>query len=172
MLHFRHSMHYRAQPLEVAQLYADPEYFHSRTGSNNDAHLKVTVKGNAQDGFSMSVTSTEIADRVPEQFRRVLTSAGSATFIHRWVPEAGGGYRGTVEVQASGLPVALDGSFVLSPVADGARMNVEGTLKVSIPFLGSRMEKKVEPKIAPAFAQEEEAANKALAERGATSAAS
>lgn len=170
MLTFRHSMHYRAEPREVAKLYADPEYFSSRTGNNNDSNLNVSVEGTPADGFAMSVTSSEIADKIPEQFRRFLKSAGSATFIHRWVPESHGGYRGTLEVQATGLPVAFNGSFVLSAVADGARMDVDGTLKVSIPFLGSQLEKKVEPKIAPAFAKEEKAANKALAERGANSA--
>lgn len=164
MLTIHNSMSFNANANDVAALYANPDYGRTRGTAVGAPDATVTVKGTPAEGFTVNTTMAAPTEKIPEKYRRFVPSGVSVTETQTWAQQDLTHYTGTITMTVSGMPVNLDGTFTLVEVADGCRMDIDGTLKVAIPFVGSQIEKSAEPYISRVFAQEEKNANAALKE--------
>jgi hypothetical protein len=101
------------------------------------------------------------AEHVPSAVKAVL---GGDLVIQRTETWAAG--VGTVEVAVSNVPGRLEGSFTLLDNGSGSKLTLSGEIKVSIPFVGGKIEKLIAEQVAVLLDKESEFTSQWLANRG------
>jgi Protein of unknown function (DUF2505) len=97
-------------------------------------------------------------DQVPDYARAFIGSSLVITQIDDWAPPGVDGAReGTVVVEIKGAPIRFAGSLALGPGTDGAGTveAIDGDIKASVPLIGGRMERALEPALKAAIRVEE-----------------
>jgi hypothetical protein len=110
-------------------------------------------------------TSRELpTDDFPDFIKTFVGDTVHVVRVDQWAAAAADGSRdGTIVVEIKGAPVRLDGSITLRPDGPGTAESVQGDLKASVPLLGGKVERAVEPSIRSAVAKEEEVGGRWLA---------
>ncbi|YAL82488.1 DUF2505 domain-containing protein [Dermacoccaceae bacterium W4C1] len=146
---------YPADPDAVWAMMTDPAFLERRCVASGALSQTVSV---TEEGEVMVLKTvrTMPTDQVPEKFRRFLSNGLKLTEVQRWNPATEAQTRnGTIEVTVDGAPAAMKGELSMVPEDDGVRVAVEGDFKVSIPLVGSQIEKKAEPLVSRAIGVEE-----------------
>jgi hypothetical protein len=95
-------------------------------------------------------------DQFPDFVKTFVGDTVHVVRVDTWGPAAADGSRsGTIVVEIKGAPVRLQGTLSLRPDGGSSVEDVQGDLKASVPLLGGRIEKAVEPPIRSAVATEE-----------------
>jgi uncharacterized Zn-binding protein involved in type VI secretion len=103
----------------------------------------------ATDGSVRIQVDRVMPSDVPDFIKKFLGETIQVRQVEEWGPaNAGGGRTANVKVTIKGQPASMVGKASLQPTADGSMEIVEGDVKVTVPFLG----KKIEPEIAKAIA--------------------
>ena len=80
------------------------------------------------------------AQYLPGAVRRVAPNGVTIERTETWDGGGNGRYRGTVDASVGGFPGSLRGSTALRDRAGGSELLLDGTVKVSIPLLGGKIE--------------------------------
>ena len=111
---------------------------------STDISVDVSASG---DGHLVSITRTQEA-AVPDFVKKVTGKTVKVKQTEKWGgPDADGTRTADVKVSIVGQPAEMNGKATLSNSGDGTLFEVVGDVKVSIPFLG----KKIEPEVAKAI---------------------
>ena len=116
------------------------------------------------DGGTVRTDRELPTDQFPDFVRTFVGDTVHVVRVDTWgAAEADGSRAGTVVVEIKGAPVRLDGTLLLRPDGAATVEDVQGDLKASVPLLGGRIEKAVEPPIRSAVAAEEQVGARWLA---------
>lgn len=147
---------YAADPAAVFAMLTDPT-FQAEVCQATGA-LSHSVDVQESDGGATVTTAREMpTDQFPDFVKRLVGDTVQVVRVDRWAAAAGdGGRAGTVVVEIKGAPVRLSGTLRLT--GDGAATveDVDGDLKASVPLMGGKIEKAVEPPLRAAVAKEGE----------------
>lgn len=108
----------------------------------------VTVSAEPTDGgHTVTVVRTQAVD-MPDFVKKLTGDTATVKQTENWAaPDSGGSRRADFKVSIVGQPAEMVGNAVLAPTADGVSFELNGDVKVSIPFIG----KKIEPEFAKAI---------------------
>ncbi|MCW2751967.1 MAG: hypothetical protein JWR83_3077 [Aeromicrobium sp.] len=107
---------------------------------------EVTVEA-VGEGAKVTIVRTQDAD-MPDFVKKLTGSTVKVKQTEVWSgPDASGNRTADVKVSIIGQPAEMVGEATLSASGDGSEFELNGDVKVSIPFIG----KKIEPEIAKAI---------------------
>lgn len=111
-----------------------------------------TVDGDTAGAFSTTTVRTIPTTRMPEMARKFVGESLKVTQLEKWdAPAADGSRQSTITLKVTGAP--LDVNAVQRLVSDGAntRIELEGTVTSSVPFLGGKIAEAAEPMVGKAL---------------------
>lgn len=122
--------------------------FRTESGENQGAHeLDVKVEDNDSGGITVTVIRTQDAD-MPDFVKKLTGSTVKVKQTEIWSgPDGDGNRTADVKVSIIGQPAEMTGMAKLYAEGEGTEFTLDGDVKVSIPFLG----KKIEPEVAKAI---------------------
>lgn len=110
------------------------------------------VDGDVAGAFSTTSVRTLPTTRLPEIARKFVGESLTVTQIEAWEAPAGDGSRqSSISLKIAGAP--LDVSAVQRLIADGnsTRVELEGSVTSSVPFLGGKIADAAEPMVGKAL---------------------
>jgi len=130
----------------VYALISDKEFRTESCANQGATDYSVTVEPSG-DGATVTVLRTQAAD-MPDFVKKLTGSTVKVKQTEVWSgPAADGSRTADVKVSIIGQPAEMVGTASLSPSSSGSAFVLEGDVKVSIPFIG----KKIEPEVAKAI---------------------
>lgn len=111
-----------------------------------------TVDGDVAGAFSTTSVRTLPTTRLPEIARKFVGDTLKVTQVETWdAPDADGSRQSNISLKIAGAPI--DVSAVQRLVADGGstRVELEGNVTSSVPFLGSKIAEAAEPMVGKAL---------------------
>jgi hypothetical protein len=116
------------------------------------------------DGGTVRTDRQLPTDQFPDFVKTFVGDIVHVVRVDTWgAAEADGSRAGTIVVEIKGAPVRLEGTLRLRPEGAATVEDVQGDLKASVPLIGGRIEKAVEPPIRSAVAKEEQVGARWLA---------
>lgn len=103
----------------------------------------------APTGTGATVTTRRtLPAALPDAVRKLTGETITITQVERWAAASSDGSRNAdLEVTVAGQPAGMSGSILLGPSGNGSTEVISGDVKVSIPFIGKR----IEPEIVKVF---------------------
>jgi len=143
----RTEISYPSTPPGAAFMLAmDPEFRNAVCEATHASEYDVSIdqhEGGATVRISRTVPAT-----VPDLVKKFVGDTITVIQTEEWgAADAGGGRRASLRIDIAGQPAKLVGSIELEPAGQGSVQRIVGTLTISIPFLG----KKIEPEVAKAI---------------------
>lgn len=111
-----------------------------------------SVDGDTAGAFNTTTVRTIPTNRMPEIARKFVGESLLVTQLDSWdAPAADGSRLSTITLKVSGAP--LDVNAVQRLVSDGGstRIELEGTVTSSVPFLGGKIAEAAEPMVGKAL---------------------
>jgi hypothetical protein len=137
---------YPAGPEAVYALISDADFRKAAAVSGGAEDVTVTIEPDG-DGHTVTIVRTEEAD-MPDFVKKISGDKVTVKQVEQWgAPDADGSRKAKVKMSVSGQPAGMEGTAAIKPDGKGTDFTVSGDVKVSIPFVG----KKVEPLIARAI---------------------
>lgn len=134
---------------DVEKVYAliTDQAFRTESCENQGAHeFEVTVEPSG-DGATVTVIRTQDAD-MPDFVKKLTGSTVKVKQTEVWGgPDGDGNRAADVKVSIIGQPAEMTGKAKLFAKGEGTEFTLDGDVKVSIPFIG----KKIEPEVAKAI---------------------
>lgn len=131
-------------------------------GGNDPALLEHSVDSS---GARLRLRHSVPVEFLPSAIRRFTGDDLVLDRSETWVPRAAGGYEGTVEVKVRGLPGTISGTQSLVDSGGGSVTDVKGTVSVSVPMVGGRIEGVVVEQVGQLLDAEDAFTRRWLAER-------
>jgi hypothetical protein len=140
------SFDYPADPEAVFGLISDADFREEATVSGGGENVKVMVEPDG-DGATVTVIRTQPAE-LPDFIKKMTGDTVTVKQVEQWGgPDAKGARKAKIKMSVTGQPAGLEGTASITPDGKGSNFTVAGDVKVSIPFVG----KKIEPVIAKAI---------------------
>ncbi len=131
----------------VYALITDQDFRTESCANQGSTDFAVTVEPKG-DGATVTVVRTQAAD-LPEFVKKLTGSTVKVKQTEVWGgPDGDGNRKADIKVSIIGQPAEMVGKATLRPNGNGSEFELNGDVKVSIPFIG----KKIEPEIAKAIA--------------------
>ena len=130
----------------VESVYAtitDQAFREEAADSDGAITREITIEPNDQGGDTVTVIRTQPAD-MPDFIKKLTGDTVKVKQSEIWTgPDADGNRTAKIKVSIIGQPAGMEGTATLDGSGVDARFDVNGDVKVSIPFIG----KKIEPEI-------------------------
>ncbi|MDP5227305.1 MULTISPECIES: DUF2505 domain-containing protein [Arthrobacter] len=111
-----------------------------------------TVDGDTSAAFTATVVRTVPTTRLPDIARKVVGETLTVTQREAWTaPETDGSRQADIQVSIAGAPVSAKAVQKLVSVDGQTRIDVEGEVTSSIPFLGGKIAGAAEPMVGKAL---------------------
>jgi hypothetical protein len=133
-----------ATPAEAFALITDPKFRAAVCEATMALGYDVGIDENDDGSASVRVDRTMPA-QVPDFVKKLVGQTLDVRQTEDWSAADSEGRRtADIRVEVVGQPAKMTGTIVLEPTTEGCRQAINGQVKVSIPFLGG----KIEPEIA------------------------
>jgi len=123
----------------VFAAFMNPDFVKARSEAVGAHNIDVTVS--EEDGVYTLTIIREMPSDAPGALKKFIPAWSKTTQVETWKGDAGGPYAGTTEANVDGVSVSITGSMKLSASGSGSVNVTETLIKVSIPFVGGKMEK-------------------------------
>ncbi|MCX2948079.1 DUF2505 domain-containing protein [Lentzea sp. NEAU-D7] len=156
--------HHTTSPHSAEKVFGamvDETYLRDRLAAIGGKDAQLVTYSSTGEKTSYQLKQGVPAEHVPSAVRAAL---GGDLVIQRTETWAAGA--GTVEVAVNGVPGRLEGSFTVLDNGSGSKLTLSGEVKVSIPFLGGKIEKLIAEQVAVLLDKESEFTSQWLASRG------
>ena len=131
---------------DVYGLLVDEAFRTESCANQGSTDYEVTVSPTG-DGATVVIVRTQEAD-MPDFVKKLTGSTVKVKQTEVWsAPDASGNRTADVKVSIIGQPAEMTGTAKLFALDGGTEFTVDGDVKVSIPFIG----KKIEPEVAKAI---------------------
>lgn len=141
----RETFHYPAGVEAVFALISDEKFRVHAAESTGGLKVEASVSAGG-DVTKVTLQRTQPAT-VPEFVKKFIGDTVTVKQVEAWsAPDADGTRKAKLKMKVAGQPAGFDGTATLKNDGKGAEFVVSGEVKVSVPFIG----KKVEPVIAKA----------------------
>ncbi len=136
----------------VTDVFTD-EAFLKHTSEHVGGELKsLTVDGDTSAAFTLTVVRMLPTTRLPEFARKFVGDSLTVTQTENWAaPLADGSREATMSITIAGVPVSADAVQRLVAEGTSTRVDVEGNVSSSIPFMGAKIADAAEPLIGKAL---------------------
>ncbi len=133
---------YDAPPGDVYSMLTDSEFLRARLAATGALDYEVIECTPMPDGGFRVVTSRTVQTDIPGFAKKVFKPTNSLQQVEHW----NGGSQGspaaaTWTIEAKGTPVKTSGTVGLEASGTGTVQHIDGTIKVSVPLLGGRLER-------------------------------
>lgn len=136
---------------DVESVYAviiDPTFREEAVDADGAIDREITAEPNDNGGDTITVVRTQPAD-MPDFIKKFIGESVKVKQTETWGgPDAGGARSAAVKFSVIGQPAGMTGTATLSNSNGDVKFDVVGDVKVSVPFIG----KKIEPEIHKAIA--------------------
>jgi len=147
---------YDADPATVFAMLVDPDFQERKCAATGALDHDVEIEEYDDGGAAIRTRRTMPTDQVPDFVRTFVGQTLTVVQVDDWQgPAADGSRDGTVVVEIKGAPVRLAGSMTLRADGTGTRQTIDGDLKASVPLVGGRIEKAIEPALQAAIRVEQ-----------------
>ena len=117
-------------------------------------------------GGSLVRVDRTMPAEVPDFVKKLVGETLDVRQTEEWsAPDGDGRRTADIRIEVVGQPARMTGVIVLEPTAEGCREVVTGQVKVSIPFLGGKIEPEIAKAIRRAMRVEEKTGREWLAKR-------
>lgn len=151
----------------VEQVYAlstDPKFRGAVCEATRALDYDVDVDEHADGTATVTVRRTMPAE-VPDFVKRFVGETLDVVQTEEWgAPDNVGERTANLMVQVTGQPVKMTGTVTIGAVGQGARTSIRGDLRVSMPFVGKKIEPEIANGILAAAAKEQQTADEWLGE--------
>lgn len=136
----------------VAAIFVNEEFLRHTSEFVGGTLESFTIDGDTAGAFSTTAVRTLPTTRLPDIARKFVGDSLTVTQNEQWdAPAADGSRVSNITMKISGAP--LDVTAVQRLVADGGntRVELEGTVSSSVPFLGGKIAEAAEPMVGKAL---------------------
>ena len=145
-----------ASTTRAFELIVDPEFRAAVCAATSALDYDVRVDQH-DDGRASVVVKRTMPAEVPDFARRFVGETVDVRQSEEWSAAGSGGRRtADITVDIVGQPARMVATAVLEPVGQGCREVVTGSLTVSIPFIGRKLEPEIAKGILAAMAKEQQ----------------
>lgn len=157
---------YDAEPAAVVAMLTDVDFQERKCEATGARESEVEIETFPDGAVTIRTHRNLPTDQVPDYARAFVGDSLLVTQTDDWrPPRADGGRNGRVVVELTGAPVRFTASMVLRPHGRGSVESIDGDIKATVPLLGSRMERALEPAIRAAIRVEQREGTAWLAAR-------
>lgn len=150
-------------PQQVYELATDRDFRDEVCEETHALSYESKVDVHDDDTASVVVSRTMPAE-VPDFIKKMIGDTVDVVQTEEWGTADGAGRRtADVTVQIKGQPATMKGTATIATLPSGVEMRIDGDLKVSIPFIGSKIEPEIAKGIYAALKAEERKAAQRLA---------
>lgn len=136
----------------VTETFTDEGFLRSVSEHVGGSLVSVTVEGSTAGAFILTAVRTLPTDRLPDMAKKFVGQTLTVTQKENWSsPAADGSREASVDLSVAGVPLKVAAQQRLVVIPEGTRVEVDGTVSSSIPFLGDRIAKAAEPMIGKAL---------------------
>ncbi len=147
---------YDADPRAVFAMLTDTAFQDRKCEATGALDHEVEIQEFDDGSATITTRRTMPTDRVPDFIRSFVGQTLLVVQNDDWGPAAPDGSReGTIVVEIQGAPVRLAGSLALSPQGGQSVELIEGDVKASVPLVGGKIEKAIEPALQGAIKVEQ-----------------
>ena len=157
---------YDADPATVFGMLTDADFQERKCAATGALDHEVEIDEYDDGSAAIRTSRTMPTDQVPDFVRTFVGSTLAVVEVDDWQPAAADGSReGTVLVEIKGAPVRLAAAMTLRADGAGTRQTIDGDVKASVPLIGGRIEKVIEPALQAAIRVEQREGRAWLATR-------
>lgn len=138
---FTHRAEYPASPEDAWAVMSSQEFQDAKCEATSTGTWSSSVE---TAGDRTTITSERVlpTDDLPDIAKSFVGPTLTVAEVQAWGPAAADGSRtAQLSVHLKGAPMTLNGTVRLSPNGSGSVQELEGELKVSVPFIGGKLEK-------------------------------
>lgn len=127
----------------VYAIITDQAFREEAADADGAIEKEISVEPNDKGGDTVTIVRTQPAD-MPDFIKKLTGETVKVKQTEVWTgPDADGNRTAAIKVSIIGQPAGMEGTATLDGSGADAAFNVDGDVKVSIPFIG----KKIEPEI-------------------------
>jgi Protein of unknown function (DUF2505) len=143
---------YPADPATVFAMLTEVPFQERKCAATGALSHDVEIKEYDDGSAVIRTRRTLPTDQIPDFAQRFVGRTIDVVQVDDWGPSGPDGSRdGTVVVELKGAPIRFAGSLALRPGGDGTVEAIDGDIKASVPLIGGRMEKALEPALRSAI---------------------
>jgi len=147
---------YDADPAAVFAMLTDAAFQERKCAATGALESEVEIERFHDGGATIRTRRTMPTDQMPDFARSFVGRSVDVVQVDDFgAPDGGGRREGTVVVEIKGAPVRFAGSLVLGASPEGTLETVDGDIKASVPLVGGRMERALEPALRSAIRVEQ-----------------
>ncbi|MCC3266551.1 DUF2505 domain-containing protein [Arthrobacter gengyunqii] len=136
----------------VTDTFANEDFLRSVSAHVGGSLVSATVEGDTAGAFVLIAVRTLPTDRLPDIAKKFVGATLTVTQKENWAaPAADGSREAGIELSVGGVPLKVNATQRLVAVGEGTRVDVDGKVSSSIPFLGDKIAKQAEPMIGKAL---------------------
>ncbi len=151
---------YPAEPDDVFAMLTDTDFQSHKCIENGSVSYEVDITEHKNGGATIKTIRVMPMDKAPDYVRAIVGHRLTVDEIDEWGPPAADGSRkGTISVTIEGAPVKVSGTLYLARKGGGTVNGIDANVKASVPFLGGKIEKAVEPVLQAALRVEKREAD-------------
>ncbi|WP_026549595.1 DUF2505 domain-containing protein [Arthrobacter sp. Br18] len=150
----------------VIEVFTDKGFLEHMSRKAGGSLESMMLDGDTSGAFTLVAVRTMPTDRLPDMARKFVGETLTVTQTEHWTtPDADGSRQAQVEMTVAGVP--LNVAAVQSLIAEGesTRIDLQGSVTSSIPFLGGKVAGAAEPMIGKALSVQAEEAQRWLSNR-------
>ncbi|MDQ3424563.1 MAG: DUF2505 domain-containing protein [Actinomycetota bacterium] len=143
-MQLRSELTYDAPPDEVFAMLCDQDFRETVCAATQATSYDVTVDV-VGDGVRVRVHRVmPLPSDVPDMARKLVGDSIEIVHTEEWGPaQADGSRTARLRVEVPGKPVTMPGTIVLAARGTGSHESLEGDVKVSVPFVGGKLEQEI-----------------------------
>jgi Protein of unknown function (DUF2505) len=150
---------YDSDQAAVFAMLTDAAFQERKCAATGALESEVEIERFPDGGATIRTRRRMPTDQVPDYARTFIGSTLLIIQVDDWAaPGPDGAREGTVVVEIKGAPIRFAGSLALGPGGMDGRGTLEaidGDIKASVPLIGGRMERALEPALKAAIRVEE-----------------
>jgi hypothetical protein len=162
----RAEIRYDADPAAVFAMLTDTAFQERKCAATGALQSEVEIERFPDGGATIRTRRTLPTDQIPDFARTFVGRTLDVVQVDDLgAPNADGRRQGSVIVEIKGAPVRFAGSLALDPFGAGTLETLDGDIKASVPLVGGRLERALEPALQAAIRVEQREGRAWLASR-------
>ncbi|MBT1002490.1 DUF2505 family protein [Paenarthrobacter sp. DKR-5] len=136
----------------VTEVFVNEDFLRQTSEHVGGRLESVAVDGDTAGAFSTTVVRTLPTTRLPEIARKFVGEELKVTQVEKWEAPAADGSRTThISLKVAGAPLDVAAVQRLVPEGGSTRVDLEGNVSSSVPFLGGKIAEAAEPMVGKAL---------------------
>jgi hypothetical protein len=152
----RAEIRYDADPAAVFAMLTDAAFQERKCAATGALESEVEIERFPDGGATIRTRRTMPTDQIPDFARSFVGRTIDVVQVDDFgAPDVDDRREGSVIVEIKGVPVRFAGSLALGAASAGTLETVDGDVKASVPLVGGRLERALEPALQAAIRVEQ-----------------